>query len=302
MTQGEILSALAPIDTMISICKVYYGRPLLVGNDVNTIMPFVYKAQKAAEKISRYALDHFNSQDEGKRGLSEMICNRFNSMFIDLSDIKFNGYKDDVSIDWLNNNIKSVADLLFNTTVAVDTLPERPVASPNDNALQAARIAELEAKVQELEAQLANRLEGVSQEEFREIFDGAESLQTGGKLENKELEKAQKRIIELEAKVEELQQKQKASELQGIKGDEWVVELFSHLCYEDEQIAREILNEIRGKDDPEIADIIIERIQRNHISPKAQNREIWRILHAAKLYRGIEGNLNTALRRRKKRQ
>ena len=90
----------------------------------------------------------------------------------------------------------------------------------------------------------------------------------------------------------------KSNETQQEKNDEWIVELLAHLCFEDEQVARDILNDIRGKEDPVIADIIVERKKRNQISSKTQNREIWKILHAAKLYRGIEGNFNTALRRR----
>jgi hypothetical protein len=138
------------------------------------------------------------------------------------------------------------------------------------------------------------------------------------KEENKQLKlqqnttESESRIAELEAQVqqataekevlkkqvEEYRKQQKAGEMQEIRNDEWIVELLAHLCYEDEQVARSILDEIRGKEDPVIADIILERKQRNQISPKTQNRELWRILHAAKLYRGIEGNFNTALRRR----
>ena len=61
------------------------------------------------------------------------------------------------------------------------------------------------------------------------------------------------------------------------------------------------LNVDGASEDPVIADIIFERKQKNQISPKTQNRELWKILHAAKLYRGIEGNFNTALRRRQQR-
>lgn len=121
-----------------------------------------------------------------------------------------------------------------------------------------------------------------------------------------QLEEAHKSIKELEeeneqqrAQVEECRNQLQTIEKQGSNSDEWVVELLSYLCYGDEQVARSILDDIRGKEDPVIADIIYERKQQNQISPKAQNREIWRILHAAKLYRSIEGNFNTALRRRK---
>lgn len=114
----------------------------------------------------------------------------------------------------------------------------------------------------------------------------------------KELEAQLKQVTAeneaLKKQAEESQKQPKASEMH----DEWIVELLAHLCYEDEQVARSILDEIRGKEDPVIADIIFERKKGSQISPKTQNRELWRILHAAKLYRGIEGNLNTALRRR----
>ena len=118
----------------------------------------------------------------------------------------------------------------------------------------------------------------------------------------------QSRIAELEAEnaslrkqLEEEKQKNQGIEVLGAGNDEWIVELLAHLCYEDEQVARDILGDIRGKEDPVIADIIFERKQKNQISPKTQNRELWKILHAAKLYRGIEGNFNTALRRRQQR-
>lgn len=138
------------------------------------------------------------------------------------------------------------------------------------------------------------------------------NISTKKPAKTQETAQLQSRIAELEAQVqqataekevlkkqvEEYRKQQKAGEMQEIRNDEWIVELLAHLCYEDEQVARSILDEIRGKEDPVIADIILERKQRNQISPKTQNRELWRILHAAKLYRGIEGNFNTALRRR----
>lgn len=111
----------------------------------------------------------------------------------------------------------------------------------------------------------------------------------------------QKENESLNKQLEEYRNQQKANETQEVKNDEWIVELLSHLCYGEEQVARDILDDIRGKEDPVIADIIVERKEKNQISPKTQNRELWKILHAAKLYRGIEGNFNTALRRRQQR-
>ncbi len=123
--------------------------------------------------------------------------------------------------------------------------------------------------------------------------------------ENSILNKENGKLIQEKAKLlqklKECQIQPQVIVQQQASTDEWIVELLAHLCYGDEQIARDILDEIRGKEDPVIADIIFERKQKNQISPKTQNRELWKILHAAKLYRGIEGNFNTALRRRQQR-
>jgi len=121
MTQGEILSALTPIDTMINICNSNRKSWISI-NDVNSIIPFVAKAQKAAEKLSRFALDYFNSHDEHKRELSKLVCKNFSRMLSDIKRIKFNGYRDDTTVDWLNNNIRCVNDLLNNTVEACESL------------------------------------------------------------------------------------------------------------------------------------------------------------------------------------
>lgn len=208
MTQGEILSALAPIETMISICEENCGRQYLVMNDVKMIMPFVNKAQKAAEKLSRFALDNFNSDDENKRELSRIVCYRFGIMHSNLNGIKFNGLIDDTSVDWLNNNIKSVKDLLYSINLVVPALPESANASSNDNEEQAARIKELEARIEELEK---NQPEEMSEEDIDAICDteednkmllekGSHSVKTGEEIEDPDdLEHLQARIKELEA-------------------------------------------------------------------------------------------------------
>ena len=106
------------------------------------------------------------------------------------------------------------------------------------------------------------------------------------------------RIKELTAEIEELKQTR-----EDAKNEDWVVELFSHFCYEDIQVAQSIINEMRDKTDPEIADIIFERLNKNNISPKTRNIDIWRVLHAAKIIESDSyQNLDTALRRRRKRK
>ena len=121
----------------------------------------------------------------------------------------------------------------------------------------------------------------------------------------KELEAKLKQVTAekeaLEKQVEEYRNQPQASEVQKERNDGWTVELLAHLCFENEQVAKSILDDIRGKEDSVIADIILERKQRNQISRKTQNRELWKILHAAKLYRSTESNFNIALSRRQQR-
>lgn len=133
-------------------------------------------------------------------------------------------------------------------------------------------ISKYKARIAELEAELKSRDERIAEKDAE--------------------------ITSLKKQLEECQNHPQVKGRQETENDEWVVELFSHYCYDDTQVAQSIIDEMRDKTDPEIADIILEKKTKNQISPKTQNRELWRILHAAKLYRGIEGNLNTALRRR----
>lgn len=141
-----------------------------------------------------------------------------------------------------------------------------------------------------------------------EIIDPDEKERLQARIAELERELSKQKAENEELKAENEALKKQLEECQNqnieqpeVKNEDWIVELLSHLCYEDEQVAKAILNEIRGKEDPVIADIIFERKKQNKISPKTQNRELWKIFHAAKLYRGIEGNFNTALRRRQRR-
>ncbi|MBR0202276.1 MAG: hypothetical protein IJQ44_07440 [Bacteroidaceae bacterium] len=118
------------------------------------------------------------------------------------------------------------------------------------------------------------------------------------KKENKDLEETNKRLqLELTNRPNEEAKNEDA------ENKAWVVELFSHFCYEDEKVAQNIIDEMSGKTDPEIADIIFERMQQNKISPKTNNIDMWRVLHAAKILESNSyQNFDTALRRRRKKQ
>lgn len=119
------MSAIAPIETYVNICKKKRGNPIDI-NDVNMTMPFINRAQKAAEKLSRFALDNFNSVDDSKRKLANLVCGRFSTLMIDFNEIgSFHGRtKHTVSADYFNNHLQSIIDIIFNTIVACESLKD----------------------------------------------------------------------------------------------------------------------------------------------------------------------------------
>ena len=112
MTKGEVISALATIKTFDQICGEKWKKDVFITiSDVNMMMPFVTKAQEAAERLSLFALDNYNSPNKETRELVKIIHNSFSlysSFYLDFEGP--NG-----SVDWLNNNIKSVNNQINNT-------------------------------------------------------------------------------------------------------------------------------------------------------------------------------------------
>lgn len=134
MTQGEILSALAPIDSLVGILNRMKGKEIST-SEVNMTMPFINRAQKAAEKISRFALDNFNSIDANKRELANVICHRFNSLLIEFNGIKklsSRSIYNHAPTEYFNNHIQSIKVIIFNTIEACEQLKD-VLPPPDDN-------------------------------------------------------------------------------------------------------------------------------------------------------------------------
>lgn len=111
------------------------------------------------------------------------------------------------------------------------------------------------------------------------------------------------RIAELEEEnealrqqIEELQSQPPTSEVQQASTNEALVELFSHVMYGDEQNAKAFIESAKGRNDVEITDLVAQWVRENKISSQSCRRDLWRLLHAAKLYNGTESNYNTAMR------
>ena len=117
---------------------------------------------------------------------------------------------------------------------------------------------------------------------------------------------------ELEKKVEELQ-KQASTSRDLTTVEEMTIELFTYLFYSErkaisegrskaeekakaEDTARAFYKDIYGKDDPAIADVVV--AYEDKFGSKVLNIDIYRPLHAAKIYQAGPTNFNTALNNR----
>ena len=136
----------------------------------------------------------------------------------------------------------------------------------------------MQARINELENQLKK-----AQEEKLRLQQEYEQKLSDAKTQNQKLEK----------KVEELQ-KQASTSQRLTTVEEMTIELFTPL-FNSEETARAFYNDIYGKDDPEIAEVVVS--YKDKFRAKVKNRDIYRPMHAAKIYQGTDKNLDTALRR-----
>ena len=97
---------------------------------------------------------------------------------------------------------------------------------------------------------------------------------------------------ELENKKEEPKDKGRVLE---VSSDEIIIELLTpFLKSKDDQEAKDFLEELKEKDDIAIAELVFEHKSAFH--HKIRKIELWRILHATKLYTASDRNFSKALR------
>lgn len=114
------------------------------------------------------------------------------------------------------------------------------------------------------------------------------------------------RIKSLENKVQELEKKLSVREENksiAVEGDncdlsceEMTIELLLPIFYGSIENVQVFLQQIKGLSDVEITDLVHNSVKEKIISSKSYKRDLWRILHAAKLYSATESNWNTVLR------
>lgn len=125
---------------------------------------------------------------------------------------------------------------------------------------------------------------------------------TGSKVASKEttsqlIKDMKDTMIRMDARIMELEKENKKLSQQQDFSREMTIELLSHIFYNDEKEASDFYNFVQGKDDLDIAQKALELKNQKKISSKSCGRDLWRILHAAKLYRATESNWNTYLRK-----
>jgi hypothetical protein len=77
---------------------------------------------------------------------------------------------------------------------------------------------------------------------------------------------------------------------------EMIIEMLKPIFKDSADVAIEFLDMVNGKADMSISNIVYQWVKQKKISERSKGRPLWRVLHAAKLYRATEQNWNTALR------
>ena len=78
--------------------------------------------------------------------------------------------------------------------------------------------------------------------------------------------------------------------------EDMTIELLLPIFYNIENEVRNFLNLIKSMSDTEITEVVYKWVKERKVSDKSYKRDLWRILHAAKLYSATESNWNTAFR------
>ena len=135
--------------------------------------------------------------------------------------------------------------------------------------------------------------------------------------ETPDISKYNTHIIELEAEKKQLQAlvKEKDAEIASLKQqlgkchkmnddvkedekDAAIIEQLKPIFWGDEEQIKSFLEKIRGKKNTAITDVIAEGVKDRIISEQSCHRDLWKILHDAKLYSATESNYNLALNKK----
>jgi len=138
------------------------------------------------------------------------------------------------------------------------------------------------------------------QQEYSLLQQENSELKTGK--EKLELQ-VQELTMQLTANMQELEV-EKAKRKQGHIGwnapedNELLVNLLTHIFFNDREAVVTFLKDINGLKDEEVANKVVNALKSHIISNKSHRRDLWRILNAAKLYCATEANWNTYMRKR----
>ena len=202
-------------------------------NDTNMILPFIKRAQKSAERISQFTMEHLYSDDKKEKDLLEMIFLKCKNLVLCFSGKDFNGH--DCTIDHLNYYLEDIVNHLNNIVYVYaplqnseSTHTETVIPQSQQEKIikeQNARIEELEKKIAEQDTKILKfdniKLNSISEEEFNEIFNCNEtpcpkiSIPQGE--QEKIIEEQAVRIKELEEMVADYSAKYDPSDLRKKK-------------------------------------------------------------------------------------
>ena len=96
----------------------------------------------------------------------------------------------------------------------------------------------------------------------------------------------------LEFQMQELTKENERLRNSSSPDDEMTIELLTHIFFEEKTEAKKFLDYAKGKEDGDITEKVKELKDQKKISSKSYKRDLWRIMHASKLYSSTEENWN----------
>ena len=166
----------------------------------------------------------------------------------------------------------------------------RKLSTENEPDEKDRRIAELEAKVVELEKNTQ-----ISKEDIDKMFQDDDTEQTKI-VDSENAERIKSLKEQLDNEKEENKKLKEEVEFHKKEREDMLKELLLTIIHKESDM-KEFLELIDGRSDTEIIDTVKDWVKREKIHRKMKNRPLWQILYAAKIYKKGEPNWNAALRK-----
>ena len=172
--------------------------------------------------------------------------------------------------------------------------------TPKGDTFTSADIERLQKQIllkeEEKRLQLTNQIEDLQ----KQLSEKDVKLQTVAK-KDELIAELTKKNSELEETCAKLQSQHEANageekqELWKMEKEDILIELLTPIFNKDSETAKSFADEVDGRDDIEIIDIVARYVKQQNTTMTSFRRKLWSILHAFKIYKAGEQNWNLTL-------